>query len=91
MTRYGLPLPGAFALEKLRIGDVLLEVTSLVRTHRVKVDANFTNLVMAIVVLEGLGRQLDPSLDLFSVALELMPALLVAAGTEAGGPDVKHT
>ena len=32
---------------------------------------------MAIVVLEGLGRQLDPSHDLFSIALELMPALLI--------------
>ena len=57
--------------------QVLLDVTSLVRTHRVKVEPNFTNLVMAIVVLEGLGRQLDPSLDLFSIALELMPALLI--------------
>ena len=40
----------------------------------------------ADVVLEGLGRQLDPSLDLFSVALELMPSLLMAAGTEAFSP-----
>ena len=77
VTRFGMPLPGAFALNKLRIGEVLLEVTSLVRTHRVKVEPNFTNLVMAIVVLEGLGRQLDPSLDLFSIALELMPTLLL--------------
>ena len=38
VTRFGLPLPGAFALNKLRIGEVLLDVTSLVRTHRVKVD-----------------------------------------------------
>ena len=42
-----------------------------------QVEPNFTNLVMAIVVLEGLGRQLDPSLDLFSIALELMPARLI--------------
>ena len=39
VTRFGMPLPGAFALNKLRIGEVLLEVTSLVRTHRVKVSA----------------------------------------------------
>ena len=37
----------------------------------VQVDASFTTLVCAIVVLEGLGRQLDPSLDLFSVALSI--------------------
>eukprot|EP00964_Phaeocystis_antarctica_P151334 scaffold118913_cov62-Phaeocystis_antarctica.AAC.1 len=35
---------------------------------------------MAIVVLEGLGRQLDPSHDLFSIALELMPALDILIG-----------
>ncbi len=40
-------------------------------THQVQVDASFTTLVCAIVVLEGLGRQLDPSLDLFSVALQI--------------------
>ena len=63
---------GAFNLAHLQIGEVLLEVTDLVRTHRVKVEPNFTTLVMAIVVLEGLGRQLDPKLDLFSVALPLL-------------------
>ena len=40
--------------------------------YRAKVEPNFTSLVMAIVVLEGLGRQLDPSLDLFSVALPIL-------------------
>ena len=60
----------------MRIGDVLLDVTSLVRTHSVKADPSFTTLVMAIVVLEGLGRELDPTLDLFSVALANFPAAL---------------
>ena len=30
---------------------------------------------MAIVVLEGLGRQLDPSLDLLSTALPMLSGL----------------
>lgn len=59
---------GAFNLRNLRIGEVLLEVTDLVRNHRVQADPTFTTLVTAIVVLEGLGRQLDPTLDLFTVA-----------------------
>ncbi|EOD21463.1 hypothetical protein EMIHUDRAFT_241143 [Emiliania huxleyi CCMP1516] len=54
------------------VGEVLLEVTSLVRTHHVQPDPVFTTLVCAIVVLEGLGRQLDPTLDLFSVGLPLL-------------------
>ena len=51
---------------------MLLELTTLVRRHKVKVEPNFTTLVMAIVVLEGLGRQLDPSLDLFAVAVPML-------------------
>ena len=70
---------GAFNLSNVRIGDVLLEVTSLVRTHQVKADPAFTTLVMAIVVLEGLGRELAPSLDLFSVALANFPSAFVRA------------
>ena len=58
---------GAFNLRHLKVGEVLLEVTSLVRTHHVQPDPVFTTLVCAIVVLEGLGRQLDPTLDLFAV------------------------
>ena len=34
--------------------------------------ATLPALVMAIVVLEGLGRQLDPTLDLFAVALPML-------------------
>ena len=68
----GLGARGAFNLRALRIGDVLLELTTLVRRHKVKVEPNFTTLVMAIVVLEGLGRQLDPSLDLFAVAVPML-------------------
>lgn len=68
----GLGSRGAFNLKALKIGDVLLELTTLVRVHRVKVEPHFTTLVTAIVVLEGLGRQLDPSLDLFAVALPLL-------------------
>ena len=72
------PTDAAFSLGKVQIGEVLLEVTSLVRTHRVKVESNFTTLVMAIVVLEGLGRQLDPTLDLFSVALPMLASAATA-------------
>lgn len=44
------------------------QVLSLVRHHHVKIEPDFTNLVVSIVVLEGLGRQLNPDLDLFAAA-----------------------
>ena len=56
---------------------LLHEASRITSVVAAQVEPNFTNLVMAIVVLEGLGRQLDPSLDLFSIALELMPTLLL--------------
>jgi len=68
----GLGDKGTFNLETLQIGELLLELTTLVRTYKVKVEPNFTTLVTAIIILEGLGRQLDPSLDLFDVALPLL-------------------
>jgi len=68
----GLGGPGSFNLEALRIGDVLLELTNLVRQHRVKVEPNFTTVVTAIIILEGLGRRLNPSLDLFDIALPML-------------------
>jgi len=56
----------------VQIGDVLKRVMQLVRTHHVRIESNFTNLVMGIVVLEGLGRQLDPNLDIFQTALPIL-------------------
>ena len=44
----------------------------LVREHHVRIESNFTNLVMGIVVLEGLGRQLDENLDIFQTALPIL-------------------
>ena len=72
VAKAGAGQRGLFNLGHVKIGEVLLEVTSLVRTHQVQADPTFTTLVCSIVVLEGLGRQLDPSLDLFSVALPLL-------------------
>ena len=48
------------------------------------VDANFTTLGMSIVVLEGLGRQLDPELDLFSVALPMLASAATARALRRG-------
>ena len=36
--------------------------------HRVRMDASFSSVVLAVMVLEGLGRTLDPTLDLITKA-----------------------
>lgn len=55
-----------FALGNIKIGDILNEVLSMVRTHHVRLEGDFVNVVLSILLLEGIGRSLDPELDLFS-------------------------
>lgn len=54
-----------FALGNIKIGDVLSEVLSMVRSHHVRLEGDFVNVVISILLLEGIGRSLDPNLDLF--------------------------
>ena len=54
-----------FALGNIKIGDILNEVLSMVRQHHVRMEGDFVNVVISILLLEGIGRTLDPGLDLF--------------------------
>ena len=54
-----------FALGNLKIGDVLNQVLAMVREHHVRMEGDFVNVVISILLLEGIGRSLDPNLDLF--------------------------
>ena len=54
-----------FALGNIKIGDVLNEVLGMVRQHHVRMEGDFVNVVISILLLEGIGRTLDPQLDLF--------------------------
>jgi aarF domain-containing kinase len=55
-----------FALGNIKIGDILNEVLSMVRNHHVRLEGDFVNVVLSILLLEGIGRALHPELDLFS-------------------------
>lgn len=61
-------------LEKLSITPVLFKMFDLIRQHHVRLDGSFTNLVMSLICVEGVGRQLAPDLNLFP--------FLVQAGLE---------
>ena len=64
-------------LAEVQIGSVLQEVMALVRKHQVQIDPAFTSLVTSMVIVEGIGRQLVPDLDLFRLG---MPMLMGASG-----------
>jgi len=68
-----------FALGNVKIGDILHEVLGMVRAHHVRMEGDFVNVVISILLLEGIGRTLDPGLDLFkrcvSTAADLLASL----------------
>jgi aarF domain-containing kinase len=64
-----------FSLGQIKISDILKDVLTAVRQHHVKMEGDFINTVISILLLEGIGRQLDPSLDLFKCALPILRQL----------------
>lgn len=66
-------LPNA-TLGTVEISVLLRRVLEMIRTYRVKIESDFSSLIVAIAVLEGIGRQLDPSL---SLVVEAIPFLLL--------------
>ncbi|XP_010206445.2 uncharacterized aarF domain-containing protein kinase 2 [Colius striatus] len=60
------------ALGKLQVAHLLSNVFKLLMTHKVKLESNFASIIFAIMVLEGLGRSLDPELDILEAAKPLL-------------------
>lgn len=73
-----------FSLGQIKISDILTEVLRAVRTHHVRMEGDFINTVLSILLLEGIGRQLDPDLDLFKSALPILRKLGGQMATREG-------
>ncbi|XP_070762844.1 uncharacterized aarF domain-containing protein kinase 2 [Enoplosus armatus] len=65
-------LSSTLSLGKIQVGDLLSRVFGLLIKHKVKLESNFASIVFAIMVLEGLGRSLDPNLDILDLAKPLL-------------------
>ncbi|KAK3825174.1 MAG: ABC1 family-domain-containing protein [Benniella sp.] len=74
----------AMSLGKIKIAELLSEVMHMVRTHHVPMEGDFANVVISILILEGIGRQLNPNIDLFKTALPILRQL----GRQDGGRGV---
>ena len=55
------------SLGQIQIGDVVREVMDLVRGSRLMLSSELAMLLTTLVVLEGLGRLLDPTFDFIAV------------------------
>ncbi|CAG8562031.1 3930_t:CDS:2 [Ambispora leptoticha] len=63
------------ALSKIRISEILATVLQMVRKHHVKLEGDFVNVMLSVLLLEGIGRQLDPNIDLLKSALPILRQL----------------
>ncbi|KPM42885.1 ABC1 family protein, mitochondrial [Neonectria ditissima] len=70
------------ALGNVKIGDILQQVLSMVREHHVRLEGDFVNVVISILLLEGIGRSLNPDVDLLSSSLPILRQLSAQSGTE---------
>lgn len=61
-----------FSLSKVKISEILSEALDNVREHHVKLEGEFVNVVISMLLLEGMGRRLNPDLDLLKSALPVL-------------------
>ena len=62
-------------LNEVEVASVVYEMLQILRRHRVRVNATFTMVNIAIAVTEGIGKQLDPTLDLLAEATPFFAGL----------------
>lgn len=72
---HGIPLAN------INLGDMLLEVTAVLREHRLALPADLALLIKAFISLEGMGRALDPGFHMAAEALPLLRKVLRARYT----------
>ena len=63
------------------ISKLLSRVLQLCYKHRVRLESGFASVILSVGVVEGLGMQLDPSIDILSRA---GPFILKAAARDFG-------
>jgi predicted amino acid-binding ACT domain protein len=69
---HGIPLA------RLNLGQMLAEVTTVLRQHRLALPADLALLIKAFISLESMGRGLDPNFHMAAEALPLLRQLVRA-------------
>ncbi|XP_049808934.1 uncharacterized aarF domain-containing protein kinase 2-like isoform X3 [Schistocerca nitens] len=55
-------------LAKIQVSSLMTALFTTMINHKVKLDGSFSSVILAIMVLEGLGRSLDPTTDIVKKA-----------------------
>jgi ubiquinone biosynthesis protein len=64
------------ALEELQVGPLLYQVVEAMARHRLRFPAELMLFVKAVVTVEGVGRQLDPTFRMIDHAAPVVQALV---------------
>ncbi|KAK3774663.1 hypothetical protein RRG08_035090 [Elysia crispata] len=56
------------SISKIKVAEVMNAVFGVLSRHQIQLEANFATIVLAMAMLEGLGRSLNPDLDLLEKA-----------------------
>ena len=69
-------------LGEVEVSRVILDMFALLRRFRVRANPTFTLVNIAIAVTEGIGKQLDPEVDLMASAIPFFAGMRFEAGTD---------
>ena len=61
-----------FSLKHMEVSDILRFVFNTVRNYHVKIDGEFANIGVAIMLMEGVGKKLEPDMDLLRAAVPFL-------------------
>ena len=64
------------ALARLKLGQMLVDVTRILREHQLALPADLALLIKAFISLESMGRGLDPNFHMASEALPLLRQMI---------------
>ena len=56
------------SLGKISVGKILTDILALCYIHEVKLESRFVSVVLALGIVEGIGRTLDPDIDILHEA-----------------------
>lgn len=66
-------------LGEIEVGAVVSGMMNVLRRHKVQIEPVFTVVNVALLVAEGLGKQLDPEIDLVTLAIPYLVAATLSA------------
>lgn len=73
--------------DKIRVGILIQQVLALCLRHKVQLESHFASILLAIGVLEGVGRALDPEVDILAAAT---PVILQSHLQSNRAPPASH-